>query len=118
MNAPLGHNSSVTAVFDPDAIAHALLDAGYEWADRLAAADALEEASKGVLGLCLLDYDGKVDERQARARNDQRYTAHVAAMVEAKRHANRARVKYDVMRVKSELLRTKAANLRVEMGLR
>ena len=47
----------------------------------------------------------------------EKYYTHINAMVEARREANRARVRYDSLRVYAELRRTTEATRRAEMQL-
>ena len=116
MNAQIGHNSHG---LDVDRLVHQLEQAGFEWADAKAAADALEDSRKSVLSEALLASEGRtVGEREAQALTHPKYQAHLSALDTSRRRSNRARVKYDVEQVRIDLLRTNAANDRVLMGMR
>jgi hypothetical protein len=52
------------------------------------------------------------------AEADQEYMKHIADMVEARKKATKARVKYDAYKVQIELLRSAESTRRAEMGLR
>ena len=104
---------------DPDALYNQLVDLGETWADQDAAASALEEALRGVKALAFLSSDGKnVAEREAKMNSDPSVTEHIGYMVEARRVANRSRVRYDVGKVRVELIRTLESTRRAEMALR
>ncbi|MDA7663807.1 hypothetical protein N8569_00735 [bacterium] len=113
----VGHNS-----FDAEHVAHELSERGLEWADRHAAAQALEEAQKSVLSEVACDYrqSGTKSQTEAEslARANRKYRDFVVTMVEARRMANRARVRFDTYKTWIELMRTKAATERAQMQLR
>jgi hypothetical protein len=108
----------VLSSFDPDQIANSLLAAGNDYADKNAAADALENTVKSIEGKHFLDAEGNVEERKATARNRQEYKEYAAKATEARRLALRAKVYYDTLKVKVDLLRTLESTKRAEMGLR
>lgn len=113
----LGHNSR--PAIDPDRIAHELAERGLAWADANAAADALEEAKKSVLAQHILAAQGRsMSERETIALASAEYTDHLAKMVEARRTANRARVRYDVYKAFIELERSRHSTERAAMQLR
>ena len=104
---------------DPDHLYQRLVALGHEWSDADAAASALEETRKSVLAEVKLSCEGKtVAEREAQALAGVGYRDHVAAMVEARRKANRARVNYNVALVWADVVRSKEATARAEMTLR
>lgn len=108
-------------MFDPDKIAAEHRKRGDEWADTDAAYRALDEASKSILAEIKGDYLGScksATEAETRALASNRYKDHLAALAEARRAANRARVAYDTYKAWLELKRTQAANTRAEMNLR
>ena len=115
----MGHNSGAP---DADHVAHELSKRGLDWADKQAAAQALEEAQKSVLAEVAADYrQGGVKsqtEAEGLARASKKYRDFVAEMVEARRHANRARVSFDTYKTWIELIRTKAATDRAQMQMR
>jgi hypothetical protein len=101
---------------DPNVVYQKLFDAGNEWADAEAAAALLEESKKSVLA----DIMNKVVEKSVAAKEQyalqtQGYQDHLRAMVEARRVANQARVKYNAMKVWADMWRTQEATKRVEM---
>ena len=89
-------------------------------ADKNAAAEILEE-TKGTLLATLASVHMKDGASAAKAdveaRSDPQYRGHLTLMVEARREANKARVRYDSGKVYAELLRTKAATERAQMDL-
>lgn len=105
--------------FDLDALHDALVKLGEEWADKDAAANALEESYRTVKAEALLDADGNtVSEREAQMLIDGRVAEHRDKMIEAKRESNRAKVRYDIGRVRVELMRTLESTRRAEMAMR
>lgn len=114
--------------FDPSALANEVIGLGEEWADLDAAASALEETRKTVLAKRTIEFlegslsVGKtrgmsVAQAETNALADPTYESHLELMVEARKNANRARVRYDMGRMRLELLRTHQATLRNEMRL-
>lgn len=92
---------------------------GHAWGDADAAAEALEDSRKSVFAECLLATDGKtVGVREAMAAVDPRYIRHLGAMEAARKARNRARVSYDMGKVRIEVWRTKTATQRAIMGMR
>lgn len=100
--------------FNPDGIYRSLLEAGEEWTDKQAAADLLEETKKTVLAELMRGYEGSAAERERNALADPAYRLHVVKMNEARREANRAKVKYDSMKVLAEMRRTQESTRRIE----
>ena len=116
----IGHNGGP---LDPFAIAAEMGKRGEEWADKHAAAEALEEAQKSVLAEIAADYKAtnaktSMAEAETFARASRKYREFVAEMVEARRLANRARVRFDTWRAYIEMLRSREATQRAEMTLR
>ena len=104
---------------DPDKIFAALVKAGEDWADMDAAASLLEETRKSVLADLKLKSPGTSDAaKETYALADPSYTAFVKGMVEARRVANRARVRYDSGKTLSELRSSEESTKRAEMTLR
>ena len=104
---------------DPDKIAHELSKRGKAWAELDQAASLLEETKKTVLAQCTLGANGSSQSsRESTALASELYKSHVESMVEARGKANIARIAFDVYRTYVELLRTKAATDRAEMGMR
>lgn len=103
--------------FDPAEMLHQLVKLGDDWADKDAAASLLEETKKSILGritdelLPLMDSHAAAEKR---AFASTEYREHLKHMVEARRDAIKARVRYDGYSAYIELMRTKSANLRAE----
>lgn len=114
--------------FDPDTLVEAVTKLGEDWADKDAAASSLEETRKSMLANVMLDYlkpgvsaDAKaarsmpVSQAEQRALCDPRYETHVDLMVAARKDANSARVRYDMGKMRLELLRSQLATIRQEL---
>jgi hypothetical protein len=104
--------------FDPEAIYGRLVEAGEDWADKEAAAEILEENKKTILAEIMAGFQGSTAERERNALADSAYKLHLKNMVAARREANRARVRYDSMKVLAEMRRTEASTRRAEMMMR
>ena len=104
--------------YDPSRIYIELIATGEHWSNADAAAWLLEETRKPVLAEIKLRSDEKSDAaRETVALASTEYREHVAAMVEARRVANLARVRYDAVRMLAEMRRTEQATRRAEMQL-
>lgn len=114
--------------FDPARLTAEVIDDGEAWADADAAASVLEETRKTVLAKRTLDFiesslaSGKVRamsvaQAEMNALADPTYEEHLTIMVDARKNSNRARVRYDLGRMRLELLRTAQATLRNEMRM-
>jgi hypothetical protein len=104
---------------DSDRAYEALISSGEDWADKDAAANLLEETRKSVLAKLKNESEAKSDAaRESEALTKQEYHVHVEAMIEARRQANRARVKYDSAKVLAEMRRSEESTRRAEMTLR
>jgi NMD protein affecting ribosome stability and mRNA decay len=104
--------------FNPEAIFAKLNATGEDWVDKNAAAEILEETKKSVLAELMNALEGPKTEREARALADPTYRLHITNMVTARKEANRARVKYDSMRVLAEMRRTQESTRRAEANIR
>ena len=90
--------------------------AGEEWSDLDAAANMLEETRKSVLAeLVNQSKGGSIAAKESEALANPAYKLHLTNMVNARREANRARVKYDTSKMWVELVRTSEATKRQEM---
>ena len=113
--------------FDPEALTAAVIAEGETWADEDAAASALEETRKTVLAELTLEVQAAalvekgaklpITQAETRAMADPRYREHIAQMVNHRKLANRARVRYDLGKMRLELMRSVQATLRNEMNL-
>lgn len=102
--------------FDPTEIAERMRLAGEEWSDLDAAANMLEETRKSVLAeLVNQSKGGSIAAKESEALANPDYKEHINKMVEARRNANRARVRYDTAKAWVELVRTSEATKRAEM---
>lgn len=105
--------------FDPDKTFAALVKSGEDWADANAAADILEETKKSVLAKLMLESGGKTNaEKEMLALADAKYSEFVQGMVNARRTANKLRVRYDSAKTLSELRRSQESTKRAEMSIR
>jgi len=105
-------------MIDPNQIANALIKAGHDWADQNAAADALTRATKSMRAKCFLEAKGNNEERKARAETDPEYLEMAQRAEDASRAALKAKVRYDTLKTKVELIRTVESTKRAEMGMR
>lgn len=117
--------------FDPARLTSEVITLGEDWAERDAAASALEETRKSVLASLILEYVESgvsgaagakartmpVAQAEARALSDTRFEQHVELMVAARKEAHIARVRYDMGKMKLELMRSLQATMRQEMNM-
>lgn len=104
--------------FDPGRIYQQIIDAGEVWTDCNAAAEMLEENKKSVLAEIMSEKQGSNPERERQALADAAYRLHLKNMVGARKEANRARVRYDAVRVLAEMRRTQESTRRAEASIR
>lgn len=104
--------------FNPEEIYERLRMAGEDWVDKDAAANLLEETKKTVLAELMGGFQGSSAERERNALADSAYRLHLTKMNAARKEANRAKVKYDSMKVLAEMRRTQESTRRHEMGMR
>lgn len=104
--------------FDPERIFQQLIDAGEDWSDKDAAANLLEETKKTLLAELMQGFDGSNAERERCALADVTYKLHLKNMTAARKESNRARVRYDAMRVLAEMRRTQESTRRAEASIR
>lgn len=102
-------------MIDIERISNELLKAGNDWADKNAAADAWERVQKSIEGKCFLEHTGNIEERRAQARNDPEYEEIAEKAEKARMLALKAKVKYDTMKTKVELIRSVESTRRAEM---
>jgi len=102
--------------FDPEKIYKGLVEAGNDWADKEAAANLLEQTKKTYLAQLQTQHfptdSATGGEQKALARPE--YKDHITAMVNARKEANKAQVKYYSMRTLASLRQSEAANARIE----
>jgi len=103
-------------VLNPDQVYQKLIDAGEYWADADAAASMYEETKKSVLAQLMSDCGGSTHaERERMALATEIYQSHVEQMVQARKEANRALVKYKSIQVWADLKRTQESTRRKEI---
>lgn len=86
----------------PDLVQRAGIDLGDIWADANAAASLLEETRRSVRARMSRGYRKGglgVSDAEAAAESSPEYVAHVEAMVEARRLADRAKIRLDSFKV-------------------
>lgn len=108
-------------IMNSDDIMHRLEELGDEWADNHAAATLLEETEKSILAEITAEYRPNCKsqaEAETLARASNRYRAHIVDAVEARRAANKARVRFDAFKTFLEMKRTQAATERAAMQMR
>lgn len=97
----------------PDDIYKRLMEAGTEWADANAAAELLEETKHTILSQLSSESDEKsIAAKESFARRHPEFIRHLEGMVNARKTANRAKVRYDAAKVWVECKRTESANER------
>ncbi len=99
--------------YSPDQIEERLRLAGEEWAEKNAAAELLEETKRIVFSKLCNTFNltsEAAKEKKAYAHPD--FEEHIKNMIEARRVANKARVKFDSGRIWVDLLRSKEATER------
>jgi hypothetical protein len=103
----------------PENLAFELTKRGEEWADKNAAADVLEETKKILLAQLTLQWpEDSMNKAEAKARSDPQYIQHIESMVNARKEANKARVRYDSIKSFEGMWRTHESTKRAEMGFR
>lgn len=100
-------------MIEPEDIHERLVNLGKEWAETNAAADLLEETKKSMISKLANECEEKsMAAKESYALGHKDYESHVNQMVDARRLANIAKVKYESAKVWVELLRTQSANER------
>lgn len=100
-------------MINPHEIYDKLVIAGDDWADKNAAAEIIEETKKIELARLMNGLEGSHAAKEQQALCNPLYRAFLARMVDARKEANKAKVKYESAKMFAELLRTKAATERV-----
>jgi hypothetical protein len=104
---------------DAEKIYNNLVKAGEEWSDAEAAASLLEETRKSVLARLMNESSvASLGGKEMMALADPVYTSFVEGMVNARKAANKARVRYDSAKILAELRRSEESTRRAEMSLR
>lgn len=92
-----------------------LVETGLDWADKEAAAGILEKTEKTLLSQISSKFTGSEAARERMARNDPDFIKHLEEMVEARRLANRAKVKYDSTKQLSSMRQTQESLKKEEL---
>lgn len=104
---------------DSDKAYETLVSNGEDWADKDAAASLFEETKKSVLAKLKNECAEKSDAaKETIALCHPDYHEHLGLMVEARRQAHRARVKYDAAKTLAEMRRSEESTRRAEMTFR
>ncbi len=106
---------------DTDALCDEAENAGFAWADARAAAQALEETKKSVLSQIMAGHLAEglaANKAEALALADDAYLDFVKKMVAACKARDRAKVRFDILQTRIELLRTNASTERAAMSMR
>jgi cytochrome P450 len=111
--------TDATDDWTPGRIAAKLASLGEEWSERNAVAQLYENTTKSSLERLTLEEmersNASMTLAEKRARASKEYQAYVEKAVEARKEANKARVKYDVGNVWADHLRTQHATKREEL---
>jgi hypothetical protein len=112
---------------DIDKEVHTIAELGFEWAEKHETASLLEETKKTLLAQIIAELisasrkDGhkglSFAQAETEALGDVRYEAHLREMTEARKEANKARVRHETAGVRLEMLRSLMATQREEMRL-
>ena len=112
---------------DVDREVQAVAALGIEWAEKNETASLLEETKKTLLAQIIAEImsaaraGGKKGlsfaQAEVEALADVRYETHLREMTEARREANKARVRHETAGVRLEMLRSLMATQREEMRL-
>lgn len=113
------YRREVRVKLNSDKAYEALIESGDDWADKDAAASLLEETKKSVLARLKNESGEKSDAaKETIALCHEDYMEHLGLMVEARRAANKAKVRYDSAKTLAEMRRSEESTRRAEMTLR
>jgi len=126
-NGRISRQTESVLEIDVDREVAAVTAFGLEWAEKHETASLLEETKKTLLAQLIGEImaasrkDGKKGvsfaQAEMEALADVRYEAHLNEMTQARREANKARVRHETAGVRLEMLRSLMANRREEMRL-
>ena len=126
-NGRISRQTESVLEIDVDREVAAVTALGLEWAEKHETASLLEETKKTLLAQLIGEImaaarkDGKKGlsfaQAEMEALADVRYEAHLNEMTQARREANKARVRHETAGVRLEMLRSLMANRREEMRL-
>lgn len=101
---------------DPAKFAQAIVSRGELWADAEAAADLLEETKGTLLAKITKEhFELPAWKAEAASKGDSRYEEHIKAMIDARRLANLAKVRYDGAKMMGEFARSAESTRRAEL---
>lgn len=104
---------------DSDRVYDALVRSGEEWADKDAAASLLEENKNSVLArLKNLSVSKSDAARKDDALCHSDFLEHLELMIEARKVAIKAKVRYDSAKTLAEMRRSEESTRRAEMTMR
>lgn len=104
---------------DPARLAASIVSRGEIWVDCNAAASVLEETKGTLLAKLLKEhFDQPAWKAEALAKSDPRYEEHIKAMVDARRLADLAKVKFDGAKTMGEFIRSAESTRRAEMQMK
>jgi len=107
------------SIKDPAKLAHSIVQRGEHWCDCNAAADLLEETKGTLLAKITKEHlDQPAWKAEALSRADMRFEEHIKAMVEARRIANLAKVRYDGAKAMGDFERSVESTRRAEMQMK
>jgi len=121
MSAPVRPNRPAPQFIDIDSLCDEAESAGLAWADAKAAYEALKQTEKSVLAQSMKGYfaEGMAGNKaETNALAEPAYVDFLRSMVKAGHAADRARVRYDILKTRIELLRTNASTERAAMSMR
>lgn len=97
---------------------HQMEDFGLKWAEYSAEASRLDDMTKSVMSHIMLEHVGEpMNQREMRARADERFVKHLEGTAAARSLANQYRVRYDTVQAKIEIRRSLNALNRAQIGL-
>ena len=103
-------------MLNPEQIYAEIVKSGSDWADKDAAATILEETKKTVFAeLFNQQPEGSIGVREYAASADPVYKLHVVNMVNARKEANRAKVRFDGAKLLADLRRSEESTRRAEL---
>lgn len=92
--------------------------ASYDWCQKTAAADLLEECKSATLSQRMLDYaDEPLNRAEMKVKASDEWRDYLEKMVEARKAANIAKVKCEYLRMKHSEWQSAQANERMQAKL-
>jgi hypothetical protein len=92
------------------------MESGEDWADKEAGAALLEKTEKVLLSKLSSSFTGQSEAARDRmARNHSAYREHIGKMIEARKEANKAKVKYESTKQLSSMRQTQESLKKEEL---